>query len=60
MNTVKMLKHDAIIPIKVGTGFVQRLQSMLMSIMAEKSEEDINLLQQLLTRGDAYCTAQRD
>lgn len=51
MNTVKMLKHDALIPIKFGTGFVQRLQSMMMSLASQRTEEEIQLFQKLLKEG---------
>lgn len=46
-STVKMLKKDALVPITIGTGFIQKLQSMLMSLIADRTEEEINLLQQL-------------
>ena len=41
-STVKMLKKDALVPITIGTGFIQKLQSMLMTLLADRTEEEIN------------------
>jgi hypothetical protein len=51
MATVKMLKKDALIPLQVGTGFVQKIQSMLMALVDERSPEDIEILQKLAQSG---------
>jgi len=38
---IKVIKKDAVIDIKVGTGFLQKLQKVMMSIAANVTEEDI-------------------
>ena len=51
MSTLKMLKKDAIIPLQIGSGFVQKIQSMLITLIDERSPEDIELLQKLAESG---------
>lgn len=38
---IKMIKKDAIMDIKIGTGFLQRLQKMLIYLSKDASEEDM-------------------
>jgi hypothetical protein len=41
MEKIKMIKKDAIISITVGTSFISDLQGILLSLLADKKEEDI-------------------
>jgi mannitol/fructose-specific phosphotransferase system IIA component len=50
-STIKMLKKDAQVPITVGAGFIQKLQSMLVAILADRTEEEITVLQNLIEQG---------
>lgn len=47
-QTIKMLKKDAVIPINVGTGFFQKLNSMLIYLVEQQTEEEIKLFETLV------------
>lgn len=47
MTTVKMIKSDAIIDIKISTGFMQKLHQLLMYIVKDLTQEDLNLYKEL-------------
>lgn len=38
---VKMIKHDAIIKINIGTGFVQKLQKLLLDTTSNVTQEQL-------------------
>ena len=42
MSKVKMIKKDAQITITVGTSFISDIQGILLSLLSDKTEEDIN------------------
>ena len=46
MATIKMVKHDALIEIKIGTGFLQKLQQMLLFITKDVTTEDLEKYKQ--------------
>jgi hypothetical protein len=41
MTKVKMIKKDAKINIEIGTGFLQKLQKLMMYVVADLKEEDV-------------------
>ena len=41
MNKIRVIKGDAIVSIKVGAGFLQKLQKVMMNIITDKSSEDL-------------------
>lgn len=41
MSKVKMIKKDAKINIEIGTGFLQKLQKLMMYVVADLKEEDV-------------------
>lgn len=43
MDKIKMIKKDAIVDIKIGTGFLQKLQQLLISLTADLSPEQLEL-----------------
>ena len=45
---IKLLKKDALIPINVGTGFFQKLTSVMISLIEQQTEEEINTFRVLL------------
>jgi hypothetical protein len=45
---VPVIRQDAQIPVVVGTGIIKRLQELAMSIIVEKTEEDIDRLESQL------------
>ncbi len=46
---IKMLKSDAMIPITIGAGFFQKLTSALIYLVDQHSEEEMKLLQTLMS-----------
>jgi len=54
MSAVKMIKSDAIIDIKISTGFMQKLQQMLMFIIKDLTEEDLKLYKELAETKQAF------
>jgi hypothetical protein len=51
---VKLIKHDAIIDIKIGTGFLQKLQQMLVFMTADLSPEDLELYRKLNEENNGF------
>jgi hypothetical protein len=47
MSTVTLIKADAMIDIKIGAGFLQKLQQVLTSMVDERSEEELQAFNQL-------------
>jgi hypothetical protein len=41
MDKIKMIKKNAIIDIKIGTGFIQKLQQLLIQIASELTPEQL-------------------
>jgi hypothetical protein len=52
MEKVKMIKHDAIIDIKIGTGFLQQLQKMLLFMTVDLTTEDMELYKKLTEKNE--------
>lgn len=48
MSTVQMIKKDAIINVQISSGFLQKLQQMLAALIAERTDEEIENLKQLM------------
>lgn len=46
MDKIKMIKKDAIIDVKIGTGFIQKLQQLLMHIASEITPEQLEQYKQ--------------
>jgi hypothetical protein len=46
--TIKMIKKDAQISITVGTPFISQIQGILLSLLADKSEEDISSMKEFI------------
>jgi len=47
-NKVTLLKKDALVSIKIGTGFLKKLQDALMDVSANRSEEELKELENLI------------
>ena len=47
-----MIKHDAIIDIKIGTGFLQKLQKMLLFMTIDITPEDMELYKELTEKNE--------
>jgi hypothetical protein len=47
-NKVTLLKKDALVSIKIGTGFLKKLQDALMDVSANHSEEKLKELENLI------------
>lgn len=41
MDKIKMIKKNAIIDVKIGTGFIQKLQQLLIQIASELTPEQL-------------------
>jgi hypothetical protein len=52
MEKVKMIKHNAVIDIKIGTGFLQKLQKMLLFITMDITPEEMNLYKTLTEKNE--------
>ena len=48
---IQYIPKDALIPIQVGAGFLQRLQKALIFLAADRTEEQIELLQEKIQKG---------
>ena len=44
---VKLFRHNAIIDIKIGTGFLQKLQQMLVFLTIDRTAEELETYRQL-------------
>ena len=54
MATVKMIKNDAVIDIKIGTGFMQKLQQILLFIAKEATPEQLQVYRELSEKGESF------
>ncbi len=54
MTKVKMVKHDALININIGTGFLQQLQQMLIYIAANVTPEQLETYKTLVQNKEEY------
>ena len=48
---IKMIKSDAVIPVSIGAGFMQKLTAVLVSLADQQTEEEMLLLQKLMNEG---------
>lgn len=48
---IVMIKKDAKISIQVGTGYFQKLQELVTSLVAERSSEEIEQFKQIVEEG---------
>ena len=46
MDKIKMIKKDAIVDVRIGTGFIQKLQQLLMHIASELTPEQLEQYKQ--------------
>jgi hypothetical protein len=49
MATIKMINKDALIPIQIGAGFVQKIQSVLLTLVNERTEQELEAYQKHVT-----------
>lgn len=52
--TIKMIKKDAAIPITIGAGFFQKLQSILLYLTEEKTDEELVHFKTLSEKGEDF------
>lgn len=52
MSTVKMVKKDALITIKIGTEYLQRFQQLLSNLASQQSPEELDTFRDLIAKGD--------
>lgn len=45
------IKKDALLSIKVGAGYLQRLQTLLINILDSKSEEELKRIEDMIRDG---------
>lgn len=50
---VHYIPKSALIPVKIGSGFIQRLQRLLIFLIQDKTPEEIELLQKALEDNSA-------
>lgn len=43
MSKITMIKKDAVVDIKIGSGFLQMLQKVMLHLIEGKSKEDLNV-----------------
>lgn len=48
MSKITVIKGDAIVSIKIGAGFLQKLQKVMMNIVTDKSTEELDLLKKCI------------
>lgn len=48
MSKIQMLKKDAVVDIKIGTGFLKKLQEALIEVSSNHTEEEVNQFRQLV------------
>lgn len=41
MSTIKMIKKDASIQITIGSGFMQKIQAIVVSMVSERTDEEL-------------------
>jgi hypothetical protein len=49
MTTIQMLKKDAQINITVSTGYLQKIQQMLIFLVGQRTEQEMETLKDLIT-----------
>jgi hypothetical protein len=54
MATIKMLKKDALIPIQIGAGFVQKIQSVLLALVNDRTEQELETYQKHLEQQEDF------
>lgn len=47
-QTLYYIKPDAVFPVEIGTGYLQRLQKLSLSLLQDKSEAEIKELSELI------------
>lgn len=47
-NEILAIPKDAVIPVKIGTGYLLRLQKLLVHLIADKSKEELKDLEERL------------
>ena len=47
-NLIPYLKKDAIVPIKIGTGFLQQLSGIIPILLEGKTQEDVAKIESLI------------
>lgn len=45
MSNIKMIKKDASIQITIGSGFMQKIQAIVISMVAERTDEELEEFQ---------------
>ena len=58
MSKITMIKKDAIISIKISSGFLQMLQRTMMFIVTDKTEEDLENFKKALDQGSLHVLMQ--
>lgn len=53
-TTLKMIKKDASIPVTIGAGFFQKLQSVLLYLTEERTDEELNHFKTLSEKGEEF------
>jgi hypothetical protein len=48
MSNIKMIKQDAAIKVTFGTGFIQKIQAIVVHMVNERSEEELTEFQRLI------------
>lgn len=47
-NKIPFLKKDAIVPIEIGTGFLQQIAAVIPILLENKSQADVTKIEQLI------------
>lgn len=50
MPVVTMIKKDAVVNVPIPAGFFSRIQQVLTSMVSERSQEEINEFQQMISK----------
>lgn len=48
MSKITVIKGDAVVSIKIGAGFLQKLQKIMINIISDKSAEDLDVFKQAM------------
>lgn len=51
MALVTLIKQDAVIDLKVGTGFLERLHKLVVMIVSEKTQSEVEIYKKLVDDG---------
>ena len=54
MSTIRMIKKDAVINISIGSSFFQKLQSILLYITEDKTDEELNQFKSLCEKKEEF------